>query len=166
MWKWTLEYLDHLWLHVQMKRCRQRRHRENSHSTSTCTFARRSRARNVSTRSARESTQDQSILVRNRQNSWMLCMRDSRSGEVTHSRMQIVSRYLGREPPNSISGGGETWIGNDPDTRPRDLSGSSLDPEPKRTKTTSATDNENLADQRGQLPKRTSDISSTGTSGR
>ena len=27
MWKWTLEYLDHLWLHVQMKRCRQRRHR-------------------------------------------------------------------------------------------------------------------------------------------
>ena len=25
-WKWTLEYLDHLWLHVQMKRCRQRRH--------------------------------------------------------------------------------------------------------------------------------------------
>ena len=28
MWKWTLEYLDHLWLHVQMKRCRQRRHGE------------------------------------------------------------------------------------------------------------------------------------------
>ena len=28
MWKWTLDYLDHLWLHVQMKGCRQRRHRE------------------------------------------------------------------------------------------------------------------------------------------
>ena len=25
-WEWTLEYLDHLWLHVQMKGCRQRRH--------------------------------------------------------------------------------------------------------------------------------------------
>ena len=28
MWKWTLGYLDHLWLHVQMKGCRQQRHRE------------------------------------------------------------------------------------------------------------------------------------------
>ena len=27
MWKWTLEYLDHQWLHVQMKGCRQQRHR-------------------------------------------------------------------------------------------------------------------------------------------
>ena len=27
MWKWTLEYLDRLWLHVQMKVCRQQRHR-------------------------------------------------------------------------------------------------------------------------------------------
>ena len=27
MWKWTLEYLDHLWLHVQMKGFRQQRHR-------------------------------------------------------------------------------------------------------------------------------------------
>ena len=26
MWNWTLEYLDHRWLHVQMKVCRQRRH--------------------------------------------------------------------------------------------------------------------------------------------
>ena len=25
-WKWTLEYLGHRWIHVQMKRCRQRRH--------------------------------------------------------------------------------------------------------------------------------------------
>ena len=35
----------------------------------------------------------------------------------------------------------------DSDTRPLDLSGSSTDPEPKRTKTTSATDDENPADQ-------------------
>ena len=34
----------------------------------------------------------------------------------------------------------------DPDTRPLDLSGSSMDPEPKRTKLTPVTDNENLAD--------------------
>ena len=34
----------------------------------------------------------------------------------------------------------------DPDTRPLYPSGSSMDPEPKRTKTTSATDNENLTD--------------------
>ena len=34
----------------------------------------------------------------------------------------------------------------DPDTRPLDPSGSSLNPKPKRTKTTSVTDNENLAD--------------------
>ena len=27
MWKRSLEYLDHLWLHVQMKGCRQQRHR-------------------------------------------------------------------------------------------------------------------------------------------
>ena len=81
----------------------------DSHRTSTCTSARRSRARNTSTRSARESTQDQGILVRNRQNFSLPRMRDSRSGEVTHSRMQIVSRCLGREPPNSIGGGGETW---------------------------------------------------------
>ena len=37
-------------------------------------------------------------------------------------------------------------IVGDPATRPLDPSGSSLDPEPKRTKTTSVTDNENLAD--------------------
>ena len=34
----------------------------------------------------------------------------------------------------------------DPDTRPLDQSGSLMDPEPKRTKITSVTDNENLAD--------------------
>ena len=28
IWKWTLECLDHLWLNVQMKGCRQQRHRE------------------------------------------------------------------------------------------------------------------------------------------
>ena len=43
--------------------------------------------------------------------------------------MQVVSRCFG-----------------DPDTRPLDPSGSSLDPEPKWTKTISVTDNENLAD--------------------
>ena len=37
-------------------------------------------------------------------------------------------------------------IVGDPVTRPLDLSGSSLDPEPKRSKTTSVTDKENLAD--------------------
>ena len=37
-------------------------------------------------------------------------------------------------------------IVGDPDTRPLDPSGSSLDAKPKRTKTTSVTDNENLAD--------------------
>ena len=36
-------------------------------------------------------------------------------------------------------------IVGDPDTRPLDPSGSSVDPETKRTKTTSVTDNENLA---------------------
>ena len=36
-------------------------------------------------------------------------------------------------------------VAADPDTRPLDPSGSSMDPEPKRTKTTSVTDNENLA---------------------
>ena len=36
-------------------------------------------------------------------------------------------------------------IVRDPDTRPLDPSGSSLDPEPKRTKTTSVTNNENPA---------------------
>ena len=72
-------------------------------------------------------------------------MRDGRSGEVTHSRMQIVSRCLGREPPNSISGG--RGVVGDPDTRLLDVSGCSVDTEPKRTKTTSATDNENPANQ-------------------
>ena len=42
---------------------------------SACTSARNSRARNASTRSARECTKDQSILVRNRQNTGMLGMR-------------------------------------------------------------------------------------------
>ena len=36
-------------------------------------------------------------------------------------------------------------VAADPDTRPLYPSGSSMDPEPKRTKTTSVTDNENLA---------------------
>ena len=36
-----------------------------------------------------------SLLVRNRQNSRMPGMRDSLSGEVTHSRMQNISRCLG-----------------------------------------------------------------------
>ena len=61
--------------------------------------------------------------------------------------MQVVSRCLGREPPNRISGGGETWnCWRSRHTTAGPASGSSLDPEPKRTKTTSVTDNENLAD--------------------
>ena len=38
-------------------------------------------------------------------------------------------------------------VAADPDTRPLDPSSSSMDPEPKRTKTTSVTDTNNLADQ-------------------
>ena len=41
---------------------------------------------NARSRSARESTQDSSHLVTNRQDSWMPGMRDSRSGDVTRQR--------------------------------------------------------------------------------
>ena len=50
-----------------------------------------------------------------------------------------------------------------PDTRQLDPSGSSLDPKPKRSKTTSVTDNDSLANQLDE-DKRTSDISPTGNS--
>ena len=44
-------------------------------------------------------------------------------------------------------------IVGDPDTRPLDLSSSSTDPNPKRSKTTSVTVNENLADQMDVVAK-------------
>ena len=106
-WKWTLEYLDRLWLHVQMKGCRQRRHREKFPQYLNLHFCQKNTYLKCEHKECtRKHTQDQSILVRNRQNSWLTCMRDSRSGEVTHSRMQDVSRCVGRKPRNSISGGG------------------------------------------------------------
>ena len=68
-----------------------------------------------------------------------------RPGKSHAHEMQDVSRCLGREPPNSISGGGEfAELPGDPDTRPLDPSSSSTDPNPKRSKTTFVTDNENL----------------------
>ena len=59
-------------------------------------------------------------------------------GQGVHA-MQDVSRCLGREATRGIVG--------DPDTRPLDPSSSTTDPNPKRSKTTSVTDNENLANQ-------------------
>ena len=60
-------------------------------------------------------------------------------------------------------------VAADPDTRPLDSSASSMDPEPKRkTKKTSVTDNENLADRIGEdnFRRTPRDLSSTGTSRR
>ena len=53
-----------------------------------------------------------------------------------------------REDSRRTASAGEAKreIGGDPDTRPLDPSWSSTDPNPKRSKTTSVTDNENLAD--------------------
>ena len=63
-WKWILEYLDHLWLHVQMKGCRQQRHSGIFPQYLHLHLRQKFTCRNASTGSARESTQDQSILVR------------------------------------------------------------------------------------------------------
>ena len=54
-------------------------------------------------------------------------------------------------------------IVGDPDTRPLDPSSSSTDSNPKRSKTTSVTDNENLANQMDE-DNFQSDITSTGIS--
>ena len=72
-------------------------------------------------------------------------MRDAWSGEVTHSRMQIVSRCDESRRTASAEEAKRGAVA-DPDTRPLDPSGSSMDLEPKRTKMTSVTDNENLTD--------------------
>ena len=72
----------------------------------------------------------------------MLGMWDAWSREVTHSWMQDVWRCLGREPPNSFRGGGETWNW----WRSRHYRWTrvrvSTDPNPKRSKTTSVTQRE------------------------
>ena len=103
--------------------------------------ARQSRARNARTRSARESTQDQSLLVRNRQNA--ACetpgpgKSHTRECKTYQDALDESRRTASTEEAKRVA---------DPDTRPLDPSGSSMDPEPKRTKMTSVTDNENPAD--------------------
>ena len=71
MWEWILEYLDHPWLHVQMKGRRQQRHRWKFLQYLHLHLRQKFTCPNASTRSARESTKDRSTLIRNRQNFWM-----------------------------------------------------------------------------------------------
>ena len=136
MWKWTLEYLDRLSLHVQMKGCRQRRH-----STSTCTSARRSRARNASTRSAPRKHSG-SEHFRQISVDLLDALVKSHTRECRSCQDAWDESRRTASPEEAKRG-----IFADPDTRPLDPSGCSLDPEPKKKKTTSATDNENPADQ-------------------
>ena len=93
-----------------------------------------------------ESTQDQIFLVRNRHNSWMPACETPGPGK-SHTRECKLYQDAWDESRRAASAEeAKRGIVGDPDTRPLDPSGSSLDPEPKRTKTTSVADNENLAD--------------------
>ena len=70
------------------------------------------------TRSSRESTQDQNILVRSRQNSWVPSMRDSWTWEISYSRMQNCTRCMGGELTDCNSEEVKRGEEVDQDTRP------------------------------------------------
>ena len=122
-WKWTLEYLDHLRLHVQMKECRQRWHGENFpqylhlhlRQKNTCLKC-----------EVKECTRKHSGSVLSGQKSVRTpgCPACETPGLVK-SHTRECKTYQ------------DAW----------DESRRSTDPNPKRSKTTSVTDNENLADQ-------------------
>ena len=118
-WKWILEYPNQLWNHVETRECRQQQPRWKF----------------LQYLHLHLRQQDQSILVRNRQNSWLPCMRDSRSGEVTHTR-ECRSYQDAWEDSRRTASAEEVRRGivGDPDTGPLDSCGSSTDPEPQREK--------------------------------
>ena len=147
MRKWTLEYLDHLWLHVQMKECRQRRYREkftqfhhlHLRQKTTCLKC-----------EVKECTRKHSGSEPSGQKpAELLCARHVRRlvWGSPHTRECKTYQDAWDESRRTASAEeAKCGIVGDPDTRPLDPISSSTDPNPKRSKTTSVTDNENLAD--------------------
>ena len=148
MWKWTLESLDRLWLHVQMKGCRQQRHRERFPQYSRLHL----RQKNTCLKfEVKECTRKHSGSELPGQKSAELL-------DARHVRLPVRrSHTLGNASrikmpgtraaePHQRRSEARRGIVGDPDTRPLDPSSSSTDPNPKRLKTTSVTDNDSLAD--------------------
>ena len=101
MWKWTLEYLDHRWPHVQMKGCQRPRHRRR--------FPEYLRL-HLCPKSTCPKCQDKEC-TRKHSGSEPSCQKSAElpvRGSHTLAK-QNMSRWVGREPPNRISGGGEMW---------------------------------------------------------
>ena len=139
MWKWTLKYLEH----VQMKQRHRKRFPQylRLHLCQKSTFLKCEVKECTRKHSGSElSGQKSEELL----DAWHV--RRPVRGSHTHTReckscQDAWDESLRTAPAEEAKRG----IARDPDTRPLDPSGSSVDPEPKRTKTTSVTDNENLA---------------------
>ena len=134
MWKWTLKYLDHMWLHVQMKGSRQRRHKgEIPHSTSACTSEEHvleMRGQGVHAKAPRIRTFWSEI---GRTPGCLAC--ETPGLGKPHTRECKTYQDAWDESRRTASAEeAKRGIVGDSDTRPLDPSGSSLDPEPKRTK--------------------------------
>ena len=146
-WKWILEFPDQLWNHVEMRECRQQRHRwkflqylhlhlrlNNTYmkcEVKECAKALRIRAfwseigrtPGCPACEAPGPGKSHTRECKTFQDAW----EDSRrTASAEEARRGIVG---------------------DPNTRPQDPSSSSTDPNPKRSKTTSVTDNDSLANQ-------------------
>ena len=70
-------------------------------------------------------------------------MRDSLSGEVTHTRECKTYQDAWDESRQTAAAEAKREVAADPDPRPLNQSSSSTDPEPKRTTTTTEEDAEN-----------------------
>ena len=146
-WKWILEYLDQLWNHVEMRACRQQRHRWkflqylHLHLRQKNTYLKCE---------AKECTRKHSGLELSGQRSAELPDAGHASLLVQGSHTPVNARHIkmpGKDSRRTASAEeARRGIVGDPDTQPLDPSSSSTDPNPKRSKTTSVTD-DSLANQ-------------------
>ena len=133
-WKWTLEHLDHLWLHVQMKGCRQQQHGRKFPQYSPAPppeeHVPEMRGQGVHAKALRIRAFWSEI---GRTPGCPACETPGPEKSHTHECKTYQDAWDESRRTASVEEAKRGIVG-DPDTRPLDPSGSSLDPEPKRTK--------------------------------
>ena len=146
MWKWTLEYLDHLWLHVEteeqqrQQQQKQQQHREPPPQPDSHVPEMRGQGAHA------KALRIRAFWSEIGRNPGCLACETPGPGK-SHTRECKTYQDAWCESRRTASAEeAKRGVAADPDTRPLDPRGSSMDPEPKRTKTTSVTDSENLAD--------------------
>ena len=108
--QWTLEYLDRLWLHVQMKGCQQRRRRRrfrqyfHLHLRQTVMCPKCEDEECTQKHSGSEPSGQKSAELLDARHARLPVL-----GSHTHTRECKSNQDAWDERPSRISGGGETW---------------------------------------------------------